>query len=290
MFYIIRNILIILFFLVNPSISAEIKNNLLDKSSKVITENVSNLLPGEGLTEVSIDIRENYKPDISILGVRELKKMDDGNYFTQFSLIKTEQNNDERYVGNLGFGTRRLNNDNTLVTGFNTFIDYDNEGNTRGSIGAEVKNSVLDLSSNYYKKIDNGNNTEEVLDGYDVQLTTQVPYLHWANAFYNQYKWHGVNKADIKGAKYGTELFLTSYMNFEFAYDNKDQTGLKDELYAKLQFIYPPRQGPTFLQSGISSSMWKVEKDMSDQLLTKVKRTNRIMVEFSGIATISRLN
>ena len=31
---------------------------------------------------------------------------------------------------------------------------------------------------------------------------------------------------------------------------------------------YPPRQGPT-AQDGISSTAWKTEKDMSDQLLTK---------------------
>jgi len=36
--------------------------------------------------------------------------------------------------------------------------------------------------------------------------------------------------------------------------------------------------------------MWKEEKNMSDQLLTKVKRQNKIMVEFDGVATISRLD
>ena len=29
--------------------------------------------------------------------------------------------------------------------------------------------------------------------------------------------------------------------------------------------------------------MWKEEKNMSDQLLTKVKRQNKIMVEFEGV-------
>ena len=32
------------------------------------------MIPGDGLTEVSIQLRENYKPDFSILGVREFKK------------------------------------------------------------------------------------------------------------------------------------------------------------------------------------------------------------------------
>jgi hypothetical protein len=34
--------------------------------------------------------------------------------------------------------------------------------------------------------------------------------------------------------------------------------------------------------------MWKEEKDMSQELLTKVKRNNKIMVEFKGSSTISR--
>ena len=57
--------------------------------SKKVSEYVSNLIPGEGDTEVSIDLRENYEPDYSILAVREISKTDNGNLFTQFSLFNT---------------------------------------------------------------------------------------------------------------------------------------------------------------------------------------------------------
>jgi len=261
--------------------------------SKRISENISgyisNIIPGEGTTEVSVNLRENYKPDFSILGVRELKKNDNGNYFTQFSLTKSEQNNDERYTGNLGFGKRMLSDDKTLMTGINAFIDYDDEGNGRSSVGLEAKNAVLQLTSNYYKGFEDGNADEKVLDGYDLQLTSQIPYLHWANAFVNSYKWEGENRANIEGRKYGSELLLTPNLSLELAYDDKDLTALQDEYYVKIQFVYPPKQGPTAL-NGASQSMWKEEKDMSDQLLTKVKRQNKIMVEFDGVATISRLD
>ena len=91
-------ILFILFF-ININVSAE------DASEK-ISGYISNLIPGEGDTEVSIDIRENYKPDYSILAVRELSKIDSGNIFTQFSLFNTEKNNEDRVVGNFGLGSR----------------------------------------------------------------------------------------------------------------------------------------------------------------------------------------
>ena len=266
--------------------------DIKDKANIFIEEGlgafISNLIPGDGLTEASIDLRENYKPDFSFLGVRELKKLDDGNYFMQFSLSGTEQNNSERYVGNLGFGKRILSEDKTLLTGFNSFIDYDSNDNARASVGAEVKNAVLQLTSNYYMGIGDGTD-EKVLDGYEVQLTSQVPYLHWANAFVSTYKWDGVDRDDIEGRKIGTELVLTPSFTIEAAYDDKDLKGLKDEYYARLIYTYPPKERTTALD-GVSQTKWKEEKDMSGELLSKVKRQNKIMVEFKGSATISRLN
>ena len=268
----------------------KIKLEKLDEYVSNLTEYIINLIPGEGISEVSINLRENYKPDFSILGTRELKKLNNGNYFMQFSLNSTEKLNDERYTGNLGFGTRRLSDDKNLLTGLNLFFDYDDEENARGSVGVEVKNAVLQFTSNYYKKIDNGTEFEKVLDGYDIQLTSQVPYLHWANMFVNTYKWYGVERDDVEGRKYGSELSLTPSLNLEIVYDDKRLKGLKDEYYARLSYIYPPRTtGPTALD-GVSRIIWEEEKDMSDELLTKVKRNNRIFVEYTGSAIVSRMD
>ena len=272
----------------------EIKSDTSGKVEKHITnysEYVINLIPGKGITEVSIDLRENYKPEYSILVTRELKKLDNGNYFTQFSLFNSEVLNDERYTGNLGFGTRRLSDDKTILGGLNFFLDYDDEENARASVGAEIKNAVLQLTSNYYKRIDDGTEFEKVLDGYDVQLTSQVPYLHWANVFASTYKWYGVERDDVEGRKYGSELFLTPSINLEIAYDDKRIKSLKDEYYARLFYTYPPKiTSSTLLTDGLSSTMWKEEKDMSVELLTKVKRNNKIFVEYTGSATVSRLD
>ena len=127
--------------------------DIAKKITKSTSGYISNLIPGDGTTEVSIDLRENYKPDFSILGVREINKTDKGNTFVQFSLSNTEKLNKERFVGNLGMGKRYLSDDNFIMTGFNAFLDYDHYGNTRASIGGELKNAVLGLTTNYYKKI-----------------------------------------------------------------------------------------------------------------------------------------
>ena len=280
--------LILIFFTLIYCINSNAEE-LTNKIAETASDYISNLIPGKGTTEVSIQLRENYKPDFSILGVRELDKTNSENTFVQFSLFNTEKLNKERYVGNLGLGKRFLSDDTYTLTGFNAFLDYDHYGNTRASIGAEIKNAVMGLHSNYYKKIDNGSVDEKVLDGYDIELSSQIPYLHWADVFYNSYKWKGVERDDVEGSKIGTEMLLTPNLALEAAYDDKDKKGLEDEYYAKIVFVHPPREGAT-AQDGASSAMWKQEKDMSDEMIAKVKRNNKIMIEFKGTGTISRLD
>ena len=83
-------------------------------------------------------------------------------------------------------------------------------------------------------------------------------------------------------------LLLSSNLNLELAYDDKNKKGLNDEWYAKITLIHPPRTGPSLQDGFISGTAWKEEKDMSGELLTKVKRNNKIMIEFKGSSTISR--
>ena len=273
---------LIIFYLLTSKVSADVS----DKISAKVNDYFSNLVPGEGITEVSIDLRENNSPDFSILAVRELEKSTSSNFFTQFSFFSTEQNNDERIVGNLGFGKRNLSKDKLTLTGTNLFFDYDSHGNMRTSLGLEARNAVLEFYGNYYKGLDEGDD-EKVLDGYELRFESQVPYLHWADIFYNTYKWKGVERQDIEGAKMGSEIQLTSNVNLEIAYDDKKKKGIEDEWFARIMFIHPPKEGPS-AKDGIAKTAWKEEKDMTGELLTKVKRNNKIMIEFKGSATISR--
>ena len=267
-------VIISLFFLASAS------------NADVISEYISNLIPGDGDTEVSIDLRENYSPDYSILMVRELSSDTNENTFTQLSLFNTEKNSDDRIVANLGLGKRFLSEDKFSMTGINAFVDYDDEGNLRSSIGFEIRNAVLNFAFNNYFGLDDADG-ERVLDGYDMRLASQIPYIHWADLFVNSYSWEGEQRNDVDGLMVGSELSLSPNLNFEIAYDDKDRGGLDDEYYVKLMFVHPPRNGPT-LSDGISGDMWRKQTDMSDQMLTKVKRNNKIFVEFSGSASIVR--
>ena len=255
-------------------------------SANAISDYFSNLIPGDGDTELSIDLRENYSADYSLLLVRELNGENNKNTFTQLSLFNTEKDSKDRNVLNFGVGKRFLSDDKFSLTGLNAFLDYDDEGNLRSSIGLEVRNAVLDFSFNNYFALDDADG-EKVLDGYDLRLASQIPYVHWADIFINSYSWDGVTRDDVEGLMYGTEMLLSPNINLEIAFDDKDKAGLDDEYYAKIMFVHPPRNSAS-ISDGISSDMWRAQKDMSDEMLTKVKRNNKIMVEFSGSASIVR--
>ncbi len=255
-------------------------------SANAISDYFSNLIPGDGDTELSIDLRENHSADYSLLLVRELDGETNKNTFTQLSLFNTEKDSKDRNVLNFGVGKRFLSDDKFSLTGLNAFLDYDDEGNLRSSIGLEVRNAVLDFSFNNYFALDDADG-EKVLDGYDLRLASQIPYVHWADIFINSYSWDGVTRDDVEGLMYGTEMLLSPNINLEVAFDDKDKAGLDDEYYAKIMFVHPPRNSAS-ISDGISSDMWRAQKDMSDEMLTKVKRNNKIMVEFNGSANIVR--
>jgi len=282
-------VLFYLLFITAPSNAEDILQNLSGK----ISEFATGLIPGEGHTEVSLDLRESHSPDWSILGVREIAPVDNGKIFTQFSLFNTERANgkgggDERIIGNLGFGLRKLSNDNTMMFGINNFYDYDIDTEAmRTSLGLEARSAVLEFHYNMYESLSDEYNEETVLDGSDFQLSSQIPYLHWAEIFVNEYEWKGVKRNDVEGRKLGSEMLLTSNSNLEIAFDDKDKQGVEDEWYAKLQFFHPGKEGPT-AQDGISDTPWRENKDMSGELLSKVKRQNKIMIEFKGTSNISR--
>ena len=271
----------------------ELTDNLLSKVSKDFSEFASNLIPGEGHTELGLDLREGYSPDFSILAVRELAPIEDGKVFTQLSLFTTESANgkgggDQRYIGNVGLGARKLTQDNTIMFGINNFYDYDVKDNhLRTSLGAEARSAVLEFRVNRYIGLRDNYNEEQVLDGWDYTLASQIPHLHWASAFITGYEWEGILRDDVRGRKIGSEMSLTPNVNFELAFDDKDAEGLDDDWYSKLNFIHPGKEGPTAMD-GVSDIAFKENRDMSGELLSKVKRSNKIFIEFKGTSTISR--
>ena len=252
-----------------------------------VSEFFSNLIPGEGLTEASIQINEDDNPDLEILALREIESTNNSNLFTQFSIHTQETNGHNRLIGNLGLGYRKLSEDKSSLMGINVFLDNDfNAGHQRGSVGFELKGANLDLTANSYHKISNmetyKDTEEQVLSGYTINLASQLPYTPWAKINLQNYAWDNEKaSSDSEGNSIALEAYLTPSVQLEFKNDMSDNSGVDDEFTSKLTYIYPPREDGKSMQDGFSNVAFEKE-NVQKKLKEKVKRNNNLTVEVQG--------
>ena len=265
-------------------------------SNKAFAENVSeifsNLIPGEGITEASIQINEDDNPDLEVLAVRDISSEEFSNLFSQISLHTQEINSSDRLITNLGIGYRQLNDDKSSMFGINSFIDYDLEGHTRGSVGFELKGATLDLTANSYHKLTNmevvDGTEEQVLSGYEINLSSQIPYMPWATLNWQNYGWENEKaSADTEGNKLSFEALLSPTIRFDATGDYSDTSGVDDEYTYKLSFIYPPREHKKTLQDGFLASAAFEKENVEKKLKEKVRRSNNLTVEVQGSIIIT---
>jgi len=257
-----------------------------------VSEIFSNLIPGEGITEASIQINEDDNPDLEILAVRDISSEEFSNLFSQFSFHTQEINSSDRLITNLGIGYRKLSDDKSNMFGINSFIDYDLEGHTRGSVGIEVKGANLDLTANRYQKITNMETVdgaeEQVLSGFEINLASQIPYMPWATLNWQNYGWENEKaSANTEGNKLSFEALLSPTIQFDATGDFSDNTGVDDEYTYKLSFVYPPRVHKQTLQDGLIASTAFEKGNVEKKLKDKVRRSNNLTVEIQGSIIIT---
>ena len=236
---------------------------------------------------------EDYKPEFSIVTVRPIAIHHSVDAtFIQLQLSDHKIRGDTRLAGNIGVGYRKLSDSKTSMTGANVFFDYDEKGNARTSVGLELRSSAFDVLANYYSAISGGktvgNYTERTLDGYDFSVVGQVPYIPWVSVIGNSYNWEAQkNSKDSKGEKISLEMALTPNLIAEVGFDDNNINGTDN--FAKITFIYPPRQTPTASTDFVSEKAF-VQFDMSTELLSIVRRSNKQTIESEGTGVvISRL-
>ena len=281
-----KNFLIAIIVLsISTVANADVASQVLDKAA----EKISNLIPGEGITEVSLGYNDGDEDQInfSILGVRDIEATDNSNFFTQFSLMNQEINYSERIIGNLGLGYRKLSEDKNFMFGANTFYDRElKSGQSRLGLGIEAKGSILDLTANSYTKISNSKavngDTEQVLSGWDYNLTSQIPRAPWARINYNGYKWESEKaSSDTKGNIYSLELDVSNSVEVVASLDQSSLTGVDDETSLNINYVYPPKDKTMVMSDGLSNDMFE-KKKMDHKLKEKVRRRNKMVVEIQG--------
>lgn len=270
---------------------ADEAKKIISEASDKISSFITNTLGGGGLTEFSIDIPED-DVEIQYLNFKELSKDDLSNTFSQLSINTQEINDDTRYILNYGYGKRYLDENKSLMTGMNAFVDYELEGHARASLGLEAKAANLDFTANYYLALTNTetiNGTKErVLDGHELNLASQLPFMPWAKINYQNYDFKKDKAAENMGGNIvSLEMSLSPSIQFEASRNFISASGYEDEDTYRIVYYNPPRNKSS-MQDGLFSSNIFEKENIENKMIDKVRRRNNLTVEIQGAVILTK--
>lgn len=261
--------------------------HLLNEATSAVSSWAENLAPG---TEISISAQDNGKPEYSVATIQEIETETETTRTVFWQGQVSNHDGGDRTTVNLGLGYRGLSNDEHWLFGANAFFDhefpYDHQ---RASFGLEAKSAAVDLTANQYvalTKWQNGasGNQERALDGHEIEIGAQLPYVPSARLFIQSFKWDGVDSSsDIEGTSYSLELNRSLGDGWVIEAGRKDFDNRPDENFARITY----RLGLGDNAKGaddtpfISDTMFETGS-VRHRKLEKVRRTNRIVKQTGG--------
>jgi hypothetical protein len=269
-----RSILILILLFSTTANAADIKNKFISNVSDYLTNSL-----GQNFETVEVALSSGNTNQVvgNILVVKPLSDINDekNTVFAQGSIFLSDDN---RETINLGFGNRKLVNDDKLLLGYNLFydheLDYDHQ---RASIGIEAISSVGSFRANQYYGLSGwqtglDNVKEKALNGNDVELGAPLPYLPWANFYLRSFNWEGASGAtDQKGDEMSLEAKFSGF-NIEVGKRSHDGT-TKDNEFLRLTWTCCNNNQEKI---GISDTAYNLTS-VADQRFTKVRRQNLIV-------------
>ena len=269
---------------------ADTSNDIINKLSDKVSSFVENTLGGD--TEFSLEFPENDEVELELLKFKELDSSENQNSFSQFSLHTQEVNDDTRFILNLGYGQRYISSDKSMITGMNAFIDYDTEGHARTSLGVEAKAPILELTGNYYLGLSGAETIdgtkEKVLDGYELNLSSQLPFMPWTRINVQNYDFEKDKASENTGGNLvSLEMNLSPSIQFEASRNFIDTNGVEDENSFKIMYYNPPRN-KTSLQDGFLSASAFEKGDVEAKMKDKVRRRNAMTIEVQGAVVLTK--
>jgi hypothetical protein len=269
-----RSILILILLFSTTANAADIKNKFISNVSDYLTNSL-----GQNFETVEVALSYGNTNEVvgNILVVKPLSDINDekNTVFAQGSIFLSDDN---RETINLGFGNRKLVNDDKLLLGYNLFydheLDYDHQ---RASIGIEAISSVGSFRANQYYGLSGwktglDNVKEKALNGNDVELGAPLPYLPWANFYLRSFNWEGASGAtDQKGDEMSLEA---KFSGFNVEVGKRSHDGItKDNEFLRLTWTCCNNNQEKI---GISDTAYNLTS-VADQRFTKVRRQNLIV-------------
>ncbi len=263
-------ILSIFVFTTSSADTNKIKNKFFSSIENFLNSNFED-------TDFSIKSKEGNKPEIGILTFKPLKDNDDGLTFFQGSLFTHDG---DRETINLGLGKRAFSEDKSFMYGLNIFYDHEVDYNhQRGSVGGEIKSSILELNTNHYFGISEqrtGKNSikEDVADGYDLELGAHVPYMPTTKIYTKIFEYEIPGGSDFEGMEYSSNIGIpNSGLNVEVGFKDYGNSSYEDQWFINFTFNTNKINKNTTLIS--KEAFEKVS--MEDKKYDKVRRENLIV-------------
>ena len=130
----------------------------------------------------------------------------------------------------------------SLIVGANAFYDYESKsGHKRSSLGFELLTAMLEFRANTYNAISgtiayNGID-ETALDGRDMKLTANLPYLYSSNVYYSSGKWKDGMGYETKTKEFGITAEVLPNLFVNVAQQKKDSA--KAKTVASISYSIP---------------------------------------------------
>ena len=261
----------------------ELKSTVIDKTLEVFEDGFNSLFSN---TELTIEGRTKSHPNFSLLTIQPISESEDKKDLTFFQGSILRQNN--RDTINLGVGYRQLSDDEKWIYGVNAFHDYDNTyEHSRMSLGAELRSSAFEINANKYfatsgAKTGKDGNTERALDGYELEVGGQVPYIPSAKVFVKNWKWDGYQTSDTKGNTYSLQINAPIAPNVTLEAGRKDFDSQTDIDFVNLTYRLKLGNGSTdqdVVVSSIIADQAFNNTSMKKKMLDKVRRKNQIVIQ-----------
>ena len=275
--------------------SEQIKSSLMSRmtssASSFVSTGIGALLsPNFNTVEVSTNLKEGDSTvDIGVL--RAYGDNPNSFIFNQINLNRF----DDRTTLNLGLGYRRLNADETWMTGVNAFYDHEfPNDHKRNGVGFEVVSSVFETRVNSYHGTtgyikDKSGTDSKVLDGRDMGFKVALPYLPGMMFGMNAVQWKGIDGLkDQKMRKYSLGGSLSDNLSLSYVRTDYKDTAKKDTDSITLNYTWAFGQEkhvrPTLFT--LSDKAYEFKK-LGAERYDLVKRENNLVKKKSGTLTVT---
>ena len=270
----------------STSAKSKAENFLLDKTNKEVDELGESLTTGNWMyLDLNIG-RENDKTFGEVMSVFRLKETPNWGIFNQTSIV----NHDGRATANIGFGARHINDADTVIIGFNAFVDSELAvENSRASIGTEFLTSIAQFRANYYEALSSPvlykGVTETALDGYDYKLTYELPFFYGSDVYFKGSHWEDATGFNTDSDEFGFTAEISPNMSLRIASQKTDTK--ESDTIGSISYSIPLGRAVKTTKKLRSLSFNTSLKPIRDELFKPVQRENRIKKKKVGQVTVS---